>query len=83
MNEDCTEMELQEILLYSSRHGDTTMVQELLTARQDNKIVLDISCKGMYLSKCINFPIPEEMIQKDFCHIFLYFCETAEIEVCH
>ncbi|KDR22529.1 Oxysterol-binding protein-related protein 1 [Zootermopsis nevadensis] len=39
-------MELQEILLYSSRHGDITMVQELLSARRDNKIVLDISCKG-------------------------------------
>lgn len=49
MNEDCTEMELQEILLYSSRHGDVTMVQELLSARQDNKIILDISCKGIYI----------------------------------
>lgn len=48
MNEDCTEVELQEILLYSSRHGDVTMVQELLSARQDNKIILDISCKGTY-----------------------------------
>ncbi|XP_069689712.1 oxysterol-binding protein-related protein 1 isoform X2 [Periplaneta americana] len=46
MTEDCTEMELQEILLYSSRHGDVTMVQELLSARKDNKIALDISCKG-------------------------------------
>ncbi|XP_021913454.1 oxysterol-binding protein-related protein 1-like [Zootermopsis nevadensis] len=46
MNGDCAEMELQEILLYSSRHGDITMVQELLSARRDNKIVLDISCKG-------------------------------------
>jgi hypothetical protein len=51
MNEDCTEIELQEILLYSSRHGDITMVQELLSARKDNKIILDISCKGMYLLK--------------------------------
>ncbi|PNF37145.1 hypothetical protein B7P43_G00419, partial [Cryptotermes secundus] len=46
MNKDSTEMELQEILLCSSRHGDETMVQELLSARQENKIILDISCKG-------------------------------------
>jgi hypothetical protein len=46
MNEDCTEVELQEILLYSFQHGDVTMVQGLLSARQDNKIILDISCKG-------------------------------------
>jgi len=52
MNEDCTEVELQEILLYSSRHGDVTMVQELLSARQDNKIILDISCKGTYFLRC-------------------------------
>jgi len=52
MNEDCTEVELQEILLYSSRHGDVTMVQELLSARQDNKIILDISCKGTYFWRC-------------------------------
>ena len=55
MSEDCTEMELQEILLYSARHGDITMVQELLQARQENKIILDISCKGKLQSYIILF----------------------------
>jgi hypothetical protein len=72
MNEDNTEMELQEILLCSSRHGDETMVQELLSARQENKIILDISCKGTSPVKFINFHTPKT----DFfnrCHIFLHF----------
>ncbi|XP_049776943.1 oxysterol-binding protein-related protein 1-like [Schistocerca cancellata] len=46
MSNEGPEMELQEILLYSSRHGDSVMVQELLLARKDGKIRLDISCKG-------------------------------------
>ncbi|KAG8225813.1 hypothetical protein J437_LFUL005620, partial [Ladona fulva] len=41
-----TEVELQEILLYSARHGDIPMVQELLSAKKEGKITLDISCKG-------------------------------------
>jgi hypothetical protein len=69
MNETCTEIELQEMLLYSSRHGDVTMVQELLSARQDNKIVLDISCKGAYFSKNITLHDPEEIIWMFFEHL--------------
>ncbi|XP_071441573.1 oxysterol-binding protein-related protein 1-like isoform X2 [Hetaerina americana] len=44
--EDRTEMELQEILLYSTRHGDIPMVQELLDAKKAEKITLNISCRG-------------------------------------
>jgi hypothetical protein len=73
MNKDCTEMELQEILLCSSRHGDETMVQELLTARQENKIILDISCKGTSPSKFINShtPCAEIFEQLSYLPLFL------------
>jgi hypothetical protein len=43
---DNNEMELEEILLYSSRHGDLNMVKELLASQNEGKISVNISCKG-------------------------------------
>lgn len=48
--EDGPRLEAQESLLYSSRHGELSVVKALLEARRDGKITLDINCKGV----CIN-----------------------------
>lgn len=41
-----TGSELEELLLYSSRHGDVKTVQEILTVKAKGTIDFDISCKG-------------------------------------
>jgi len=42
-----SDMEIEEMLLYSARHGDLAMVRELLDARSQDKIAFDVSCKGI------------------------------------
>lgn len=46
ISENCTKQELEELLLYSSRHGDSRMVSELLAAKEKKSLDFDISCKG-------------------------------------
>ncbi|XP_026319387.1 oxysterol-binding protein-related protein 1-like [Hyposmocoma kahamanoa] len=45
-DEDGPKLEAQESLLYSSRHGELSVVKALLEARKEGKITLDINCKG-------------------------------------
>lgn len=52
ISENCTKQELEELLLYSSRHGDSRMVSELLAAKERKSVDFDISCKGNFF---INF----------------------------
>lgn len=49
-----SEMELEEILLYSARHGDLTMVKELLATQKEGKISVNISCKGKEICSVIS-----------------------------
>ena len=46
ISENCTKQELEELLLYSSRHGDSRMVSELLAAKERKSVDFNISCKG-------------------------------------
>ena len=40
--------EVEEIILGSARHGDLTMVKELIAAYEQGKISnINLSCKGM------------------------------------
>ncbi|GLH04037.1 Poly [ADP-ribose] polymerase tankyrase [Gryllus bimaculatus] len=71
MTGECTAKELQEILLYSARHGDIKMVQELLIARKENKIELDISCKGKSKSNLGWSPL----------HLSTYFGHEGVVEL--
>ncbi|KAL4703724.1 hypothetical protein ACJJTC_016731 [Scirpophaga incertulas] len=43
---DTSRLEAEESLLYSARHGELAVVKALLEAKVDNKLTLDINCKG-------------------------------------
>lgn len=38
--------QFEDMLLRSARNGDIKTVEDILQARQDRKVNLDISCKG-------------------------------------
>ncbi|XP_072939299.1 oxysterol-binding protein-related protein 1-like [Epargyreus clarus] len=44
--EDTPNLEAEESLLYSSRHGEISVVKALLEAKKEGKLTLDIDCKG-------------------------------------
>lgn len=57
--DDSSSLEAQESLLYSARHGEVSVVKGLLDAKRENKLTLDINCKGLlqYLIKMFLSPI--------------------------
>lgn len=42
--------QFEDLLLRSARNGDCKTVEEILQARKDGKVNLDISCKGKIIS---------------------------------
>lgn len=40
------QLEAEESLLYSARHGEVSVVKGLLEAKRDKKLSLDLNCKG-------------------------------------
>lgn len=47
-SEKYTKQETEELLLYSSRHGDAKMVAELLSTKEKQLLTFDINCKGVF-----------------------------------
>ncbi|KAL0268447.1 UNVERIFIED_CONTAM: hypothetical protein PYX00_010395 [Menopon gallinae] len=70
VSENCTKQELEELLLYASRHGDSRMVSQLLAERDRKSLDFDISCKGKTKSNLGWTPL----------HLATYFGHEAVVE---
>lgn len=69
--------QFEDLLLRSARNGDIKTLEEILQARKDGKVNLDISCKGkwshtekckyLYVRKFDKFRYVPKTIVTNFC----------------
>lgn len=67
--------QFEDLLLRSARNGDCKTVEEILQARKDGKVNLDISCKG----KCISHPSSSILSHHLSIHRTLFLPSSSSI----